>query len=134
MLNLNIKARTIGFPNSTEKTKTFICTMPKGSCIAKLDNEVKNKLKGELDHQGDSFVVGYMALPHSGNPYAVERDGKQCISDLFHQFPYNKLNVMAIVSTAAPGQGGSNKLFAAKGSRRATTAGTNIHMAMSNEQ
>jgi hypothetical protein len=87
MLNLNIKARTIGFPNSTEKTKTFICTMPKGSCIAKLDNEVKNKLKGELDHQGDSFVVGYMALPHSGKPYAVETNGKQCISDLFHRFP-----------------------------------------------
>jgi hypothetical protein len=87
MLSLNIKARTIGFPNSTEKTLTFICTMPKGSYIAKLDNEVKNKLKGKLDGQGDSFVVGYMVFPHAGKPYAVKRDGKQCLSDLFSPIP-----------------------------------------------
>ena len=134
-----MSARTMGFPNSTKKMTSFICTIPKGSCIAKLDNEVKNKLKGELDGRGDSFVVGYMVFPHAGKPYKVETDGKKCISDIFSPIPAsNKLKVRAIVSAAAtgrgPGQGGSNKLFAPKGSRRrATTADTNIRIAMTND-
>ena len=138
MLSLTVSARTMGFPNSTKKMTSFIYNMPKGSCIMNLDNEVKNKLKDELDGGGDSFVVGYMITPHKGQPYKVERDGKQCISDIFSPIPpTNKLKVSAIVSAAATGQGpvqdGSNNLFAARGSRRRATADANIGIAMTND-
>lgn len=100
-----------------------------------MDDEVKNSLKGKLDGRGDSFVVEYMVCPHKGKPYKVERDDKQRVSDIFSNIPTtNKLNVKAYVSNAAPGQGGSNKMFARKASRRrATFAEANINTAIMND-
>jgi len=135
-LAFNVTVRTIGVSESREEA-SFKCTMTGGSRIAKLDNEVKKTiLKGKLDGRDDSFVIGYMIFPHTGRPYKVERDGKQCVSEIFSSIPTtNKLNVRAYVaSTADPGQGGSNKPFARKTSRRrATTADTNINSAMMND-
>ena len=133
-LTFNVNVRSIGVSNSREDA-SFTITMPKGSCIAKLDDEVKNTLKGKLDGRGDSLVVEYMVCPHKGKPYKVQRDGKQCVSDIFSIIhTTNKLNVKAYVSNAAPGQGGSNKMFARKASRRrATTADANINSAIMND-